>query len=284
MACAGQLAPVVDAGQDANNTQIESVGTSWQSMQGQDVDKTHNEEAAAPSDASEMSSDAANTDDAQASSGSLSERVDRISQQVANITRMNVPQQVADMQQKMAELQGQIEVAQRDLKMLSQQQARLYQDLSQRLSQLKGGDKTMTSAAPVSDQSKAVVAKATDVTSYQNAFKLLSSKQFDKAADAFTVYLKDYSKGQFAANAHYWLGEIAMQKKAYGDAYAQFQLLIAQYPDSNKVADAKLKVAIIHGIKGKKDLAKIEFKQIEKEYPNSTAAQLASIQLQKLGS
>lgn len=273
------MAPVVDADQDAQNTQMESVGTPWQNMQPAPDNQEALPAQANSSDASSASDNKApNSMTASVSTGGLDERVNRLSQQVANMTQLNLPQQVTDLRETLSQLQGEIEVAQRDLKMLSQQQARLYEDLSQRMSQLNSGKAADVAAEKEADKNVPV----TEASAYQAAFKLLSSKQYDKANTAFLAYLKAYPNGRFAVNAHYWLGEIAMQKKAYDDAYAQFQLLIAQYPTSNKVAEAKLKVAVIHAETGKKALAKIEFQQVQKAYPGSTAAQLASIQLQQM--
>lgn len=281
LALAGE-APVVDAAQDAENTQVESVGQGWQSMQ-----NTAAVPAPSASGAPVEAQDAQpmqNTQDA-TQGMPVDQRVDRLSQQVSNMTAMNLPQQIADLRQKVSELQGELDLAERDLKIVSQQQARFYQDLSQRIDQLKaGGTKTADNSDNAdAGKSQAASSKAlTDASMYQAAFKLLANKQFDQADAALKAYLKQYPSGKFAANACYWLGEIAMHNKDFDTAFSQFQTVVAQYPSSSKVPDAKLKVAIIHAATGKQDIAKIEFQQIEKEYPGSTAAQLASIQLQQM--
>ncbi|EKD78015.1 MAG: tol system periplasmic component, partial [uncultured bacterium] len=121
-----------------------------------------------------------------------------------------------------------------------------------------------------------------DADAYNKAFRLLSRKHFNQAQSAFKNYLQDYPKGQFAVNAHFWLGEIALMNQHYDDAISQFKTVVTQYPTSNKVSDAKLKIAMIHAAKGETDKAKKEFTQIRKDYPGSTAAQLASIRLQQI--
>lgn len=280
-----QLAPVVDADQDARNTQMESVGSNWQRMQGasqeEKVDDS-NAEMAPPTSSSTESA-------GQSNETSSSAEVTRLSQQVANMTQMNMPQQISELRQKVESLQGEMEVAQRDLKLLSQQQAKFYQDLSQRIEKLQAGGKqevaklsgkqSADNVTSIKDDSNVT---PSDSGAYQNAFKLLSAKQFDQANSAFMSYLKSYPKGRFVPNAHYWMGEIAFRKKAYADALVQFQSIIAQYPTSNKAPDAKLKVAVIHAKTGKKALAMIELKQIQSAYPGSTTAQLAGIELQRL--
>lgn len=68
----------------------------------------------------------------------------------------------------------------------------------------------------------------------------------------------------------------------YGVATKQFQMVVTDYPKSNKVSDAELKIAMIHAATGKTTLAQKEFTHIRKTYPGTTAAQLASIRLQQL--
>ncbi len=64
----------------------------------------------------------------------------------------------------------------------------------------------------------------------------------------------------------------------------EFNYVIQQYPASGKVADAQLKLAILHAQQGKTEQARQELKSLMTRYPGSTAAQLATIQLQQLNS
>ena len=80
------------------------------------------------------------------------------------------------------------------------------------------------------------------------------------------------------------MGEIALMDQKYDVAEKEFKTVITQYPKSNKVSDARLKIAMIHAATGDTDKARAEFTKIKKDYPGSTAAQLASIRLQQLDS
>ena len=68
---------------------------------------------------------------------SEAQRLTRLEQQQNNLANMNLPQQIAHLQQELAQLRGEIQVQQHDLKMLSNQQRSFYQDLDQRLAKLK---------------------------------------------------------------------------------------------------------------------------------------------------
>ena len=61
-------------------------------------------------------------------------------------------------------------------------------------------------------------------------------------------------------------------------------LFVNEFPKSNKVPDARLKMAMINYTQGKSAQARKELQGIKKQYPGTTAAQLASIQLQQLAS
>ncbi|WP_309567536.1 tetratricopeptide repeat protein [Coxiella-like endosymbiont] len=64
----------------------------------------------------------------------------------------------------------------------------------------------------------------------------------------------------------------------------EFQIIKNKFPQSEKVLDAQLKLAMIHAENGQVIQAKQELMEIKKQHPNSTVAQLASICLQQLES
>ena len=67
-------------------------------------------------------------------------------------------------------------------------------------------------------------------------------------------------------------------------ALEDFQQVVTQFPKSAKVPDAEYKIALIFLHQGKNDLASAKFKDLQQNFPNSTAAQLASIRLQQMQS
>ncbi len=307
-------APVVDAQQDSASTQVESVGAGWQSMPNTAQNNAEqNPQSAAQNDgqlsvqdetpvattaqnqnqnqnqnSSNNNSESENTVVPNAAyvapTGSIDQRVARLEQQIANITQMNLPQQVDNVRQSVAQLQGQMQVEDRDIKTLTSQQTSFYQDLQQQIAQLKKpGTAIAATATTTATAGTTATATPADSAAYDKAFKLISARNFPQAKIAFNNYLQQFPKGRFVANTHFWLGEIGMNSKDYSEATTQFQDLISQYPTSSKVPDAKLKIATIHAATGKTEVARKEFAAIQKTYPGTTAAQLASIRLQQLG-
>lgn len=285
-AFAAQPAPVVDVSQNSNAPAVPAPASTQQAAT----------TSAASSAVNAMALNVPSTQLSAASDNAMqaipmSQRVARLEQQMANITRMNMPQQIADIQQTLQQLQGQLQVQAHDLKMLNEQQRSFYQDLNQQINQLKnlssGTPSTNTNTStstnpPPASSSKAIGLALKDSDTYKAAFDLMMKKQFPKAISAFQSYLNTYPNGQFKANAYYWLGQIYFQQKKYSASLKQFQILIAQSPKSAKVPDAQLKMAIIHAKTGKVAQAKKELLVLKQKHPGSTAAQLATIQLQQL--
>ncbi|WP_423062989.1 tol-pal system protein YbgF [Candidiatus Paracoxiella cheracis] len=224
------------------------------------------------------------------SSLTVSQRLARLQQQIDNLAAMNLPQQISDLQQSLAQLRGQLQVQAHDLKLLNDQQRSFYQDLDQRIDQLKNlssGNSASDNSGntKVSNNSTGAASNninTKDANAYQAAFNLLAKKQYDKSEASFQNYLSDYPNGKYVSNAHYWLGEIYLTQKNNNQAAQQFQTVMTKFPKSPKIADAKLKLAIIHADEGKIAQARQELIQLKKQHPSSTAAQLASIRLQQL--
>ena len=218
--------------------------------------------------------------------GSSGSRVARLEQQMANMAQMNLPEQISGLRQEIQQLNGRLQMQQHDIQMLSNQQRSFYQDLNHRVQRLIGAGATSPSDAnnglnhfPASTASNAGM---NDSKAYRSAFDALVKKRYPAAIQGFKAYLDSYPRGAFVANAYYWLGEIYLKQNDPKKAEQSFNAVINKFPKSNKVSDAKLKLAIIHINSGKLGVGRRELQTIKRQYPGSTAAQLASIQLQRM--
>lgn len=115
--------------------------------------------------------------------------------------------------------------------------------------------------------------------SYVGAFELVKNKQFDKAIPAMKQFLTEYPKGPYAANAHYWLGELFLLKHRYSDAMDEFNTIVDNFADSSKVAAAKLKLGITYAKLGDTFNAKQQFISVTEQFPDTSAARLAKARL-----
>jgi len=223
---------------------------------------------------------------------SLDERVARLEQQVQNIAQMNLSGQISQLQQHIQQLTGQLEVQTHNIKLLNEQQRNFYQDLDQRLSDLKqivtaGSGDQSTLIPTATTKITSITAKSSDIgqeeqKAYRAAFALLAAKKYDQAIISFKHFLSNYPNGKYVVNAHYWLGEIYSLQGNNEQAAKEFKTVVTQFPKSTKVADSQFKLAVIHAQAGKAEEAKQKFQQIIKAYPNTTAARLAKTQLKQL--
>lgn len=216
----------------------------------------------------------------------IDQRVARLEQQMANVTQMNLASRLDDMQQQIQQLQGQLQEQAHEMQQLADQQKKFYQDVDQRLTQLQNGTPNRT--ANTVNNANLSASTASNSSSmggqgnYQTAFSLLESKKYPEAVAAFNQYLQTYPHGQYAVNSHYWLGEIYFLQSKNELANKEFQIIVTQYAKDPKVPDALLKIAFINVNSGKHAEAREQLKKIIKDYPGTSAAQLATMRLKTL--
>ncbi|MEZ0619587.1 tol-pal system protein YbgF [Pseudomonas sp. Env-60] len=208
--------------------------------------------------------------------------------------------QLQRMQDQLAQQQGAIEVLQNQVNQLKQEGLERYQDLDRRIgagvapaatpdnsaaggapSAAAGGAAAgAAAAAPAASSGPGDPAK--EKLYYDAAFDLIKAKDFDKASQAFTAFLRKYPNSQYAGNAQYWLGEVNLAKgdlQGAGQAFAKVSQL---YPKHAKVPDSLYKLADVERRLGHTDKVKGILQQVVAQYPGTSAAQLAQRDLQRL--
>lgn len=252
---------------------------------------------------------------------SVKDRLRLLEQQMDNLVQMNLPAKIDNLQQQLQQLNGQLEVQAHDIQTLSDQQKSFYQDINQRLSNSKPAKASTTQTAPTAGSfsdagvsslpnnttadpiakaeanvtennasaqnaqvTSQIISAGSEDKAYQGAFDLLVNKKTAAATTAFQEFLKAYPNGNYAANAHYWLGELYSQQSKNELAAKEFILVIQKYPHHAKVPDAMLKLAIIHDEAGLHTQAQQELQKLIQKFPDSSAARLAGMRLQQMKS
>ncbi|WLI28418.1 tol-pal system protein YbgF [Pseudomonas rhodesiae] len=209
--------------------------------------------------------------------------------------------QLQRMQDQLAQQQGAIEVLQNQVNQLKQEGLERYQDLDRRigagvtpaatpdnssaggaLSAAAGGAAAGAAASQAPAASSEPGDPAKEKLYYDAAFDLIKAKDFDKASQAFTAFLRKYPNSQYAGNAQYWLGEVNLAKgdlQGAGQAFAKVSQL---YPKHAKVPDSLYKLADVERRLGHTDKVKGILQQVVAQYPGTSAAQLAQRDLQRL--
>jgi tol-pal system protein YbgF len=207
--------------------------------------------------------------------------------------------QLQQMQEEIAQLRGMLEVQQNEIQHLKQEGLERYQDLDRRLSSAPmGGSVNQNSPAVgaigASGSATAAGGASTQDTGssqsadpekeklyYDAAFDLIKAKEFDKASQAFSAFLRKYPGSSYAGNAQYWLGEVNLAKGDLQGAGQAFAKVSQAYPQHNKVPDSLYKLADVEIRLGNRDKANSILRQVISDYPNSSAAQLAQRQLNR---
>lgn len=213
--------------------------------------------------------------------------------------------QLQSMQQQIERQQGAIEVLQNDVARMKQENLERYQDLDRRIgtgvapaatpeNSSAGGDLNAPGAAAAAGAAAGAAAAqapaagsepadpAKEKLYYDAAFDLIKAKDFDKASQAFSAFLRKYPNSQYAGNAQYWLGEVNLAKgdlQGAGQAFAKVSQL---YPKHAKVPDSLYKLADVERRLGHTDRVKGILQQVVSQYPGTSAAQLAQRDLQKM--
>lgn len=119
----------------------------------------------------------------------------------------------------------------------------------------------------------------TELSAYNQAFEQLKTGQYAKAIKGFRSQLATFPNGQYAGNAQYWLGETYYVMRDFDSASQTFNQLLTQYPKSNKIAGATLKLGFIYQERGQTAQATSLLEQVISTFPDSTEAKLAQQRL-----
>ncbi|WP_065258519.1 tol-pal system protein YbgF [Pseudomonas bananamidigenes] len=210
--------------------------------------------------------------------------------------------QLQQMQDQISRQQGVIEELQNQVARMKQESLERYQDLDRRIgsgvapaatpeNSSAGGDASAAAGAAAGAGAAAAQAPAAssepgdpakEKLYYDAAFDLIKAKDFDKASQAFSAFLRKYPNSQYAGNAQYWLGEVNLAKgdlQGAGQAFAKVSQL---YPKHAKVPDSLYKLADVERRLGHTDKVKGILQQVVSQYPGTSAAQLAQRDLQRM--
>jgi len=91
-------------------------------------------------------------------------------------------------------------------------------------------------------QSASAPPATTDRDVYQAALERLKNRDYAGAVQALQDLIATYPQSQLVDNAKYWIGEAYYVDHHYAEALDAFQRVVREHPDSRKLPDAWLKV------------------------------------------
>ena len=115
-------------------------------------------------------------------------------------------------------------------------------------------------------------------TSYADYLK----GDFELALDGFKLYRESFPDSPLADNALYWIGECRYSLRKFGEAIDDFNDLILNYPQSDKVAASYLKKGLALAELKKKDEALAVFRLLVSKFPLEEEAKIAQEKINEL--
>jgi tol-pal system protein YbgF len=210
---------------------------------------------------------------AQASRAELEQRLERLERMADNPALLELARQIEVMSGELRSLRGDLEQLQFALEGAKEQQRAQYLDLDQRLQavETRAGELAAAAAAAVDPE-----------TEYRAAFDLMKEGRYGEARTGFEAFLAAHPQHELAANAQYWLGEVAYVERDYEGALAAFGKVLEGYPGARKAPDALLKSGYSHYELKRFDRARAALKRVVAEYAGTPAAADAAQRLARM--
>lgn len=218
--------------------------------------------------------------DLKKSQAALEKRIAAIEAVVQGQGLVDMQNQIELLKQEVANLKGDLELAQHNLDATQQRQKDLYTDTDGRLRKLETGPAPVASVpapAPVPVEEK-------DVKAFADADALSKAAKHKEAFAAFDAFLKDYPNSKLAPDALYGMGYSQFALKNYKSSIATQQKVLDLHPDSAKVPDAMYSIANSQIQLGQVANAKKTLRDLIAKFPNADVAPNAQKRLKMLES
>ena len=226
----------------------------------------------------------------------LEARVIRIERVVENQSLVQLATELDRLRAEATALRGELETLRFETENSDSRQRELYVDVDRRLQTLETAPRAFTPAPsepPASPPSFGAPSEAppavaeqrpagSDQQNYQAAFDMISARRYAEAGTAFETFLQQFPTSPLADNAQYWLAETYYVRGQYQDALPAFRKVIDEYPQSAKLPDALLKLGYCQQELGDRNAARSSLQEVMRQFPDTTAARLASQRLGQL--
>ena len=154
----------------------------------------------------------------------------------------------------------------------------------QRIEQYLNFETSKAAAAPA--KSTAKIVPVTPVKKelgedeiYRQAKQAFDQGDSDAAREKFKQLIERNPKSERADNAQFWIGEIYYREKWYEKAILEYQKVIENYPEGNKVPASLLKQGFAFFNLGDKANCRLILQELIKKYPKTNEAKIAQEKL-----
>ncbi|MFA5162591.1 MAG: tol-pal system protein YbgF [Elusimicrobiales bacterium] len=117
---------------------------------------------------------------------------------------------------------------------------------------------------------------------YGDAYSLLIKKNYDGAAQGFSVYIDKFPSGELAESAYYYLGDAYWSLEKWKESAVAYATVLEKYPASQFTPSARLRYAQCLLKMGTKKEAEEYLNSVKRDFPGSPQARLAQDSLNEL--
>lgn len=174
-----------------------------------------------------------------------------------------------------ASIQDQRQALVDETQALDEQEQNLRDEIAGQEQQLAAMDSgTGGEAVPTRESATPSWKSASFQDRYQEARQDYLARRYRQAAEKFQNLLSTNTRHSLSDNCQYWIGESYYGLGNYRQAIVAFEKVFS-FPDSNKDADAQLKLGICYMRLDEREQARQEFQKLVDNYPTSEYVSVA---------
>ncbi len=223
--------------------------------------------------------------DLKKSQAAMEKRIAAIEAVIQSGGLADMSNQIDALKQEVAQLKGDLEVAQHNLEATQARQKDLYVDTDTRLRKIEGGAPASLNGASNTASNNAAaqpVADEKEVKAFADANSLSQSAKHKEAFAAFDAFLREYPTSKLAPDALYGMGYSQFALKNYKSSIATQQKVIDLHPQSAKVPDAMYNMANGQIQLGQVSSAKKTLRDLVVKFPDAPITPSAQKRLKAL--
>lgn len=120
------------------------------------------------------------------------------------------------------------------------------------------------------------------VRAYRAARDLMTDRRYEEAAAGLEQFIAEFPDSDLIADAWFWLGEVRLLLRENAAAELAYQTVLSDFPSSDKRSDALFKLGFLAERQGQPDRAREFYQQVLSEAADGSLSDLARQRLQGL--
>ena len=203
----------------------------------------------------------------------------------------SIHEDIRSLKLQIRQLKGAIEASGHKLETLSEKEMQKKEEKIERLSrEIRENDKQIKALEeymgfePTGGEEEKVPGDepSTPEALYKQAKSHFDDENFEQARKSFEEFLSRYPESDKADNARFWIADSYYREQWYEKAILEYQKVIEEYSEGNKVPAALLKQGYAFSSLGENANARLILNELIKNHPDSKEAKIAEKKIEGL--